>query len=179
MPGRPYLLDNLNEGSLHADALSYLLNDLAAYHGLSIATGYVNLGGLHHVATAVADERTVRLLLGVAPAPGLGIQVPVSRFELALQGLRTDRDLARFPPSRAAAKLLDINAWLDRPEVEVRRYTDRFLHGKAYLFGSQHDARAALVTSANLTSAGLFSNLELGLVQYDPPVAQQAVAWFD
>ena len=69
--------------------------------------------------------------------------------------------------------------WLDRPEVEVRRYTDRFLHGKAYLFGSQNDARAALVTSANLTGAGLFSNLELGLVQYDPLVAQQAVAWFD
>ncbi len=63
--------------------------------------------------------------------------------------------------------------------MQVRRYTDRFLHGKAYLFGSQDDARAALVTSANLTGAGLFSNLELGLVQYDPPVAQQAVAWFD
>ena len=53
-------------------------------------------------------------------------------------------------------------------EVEVRRFTRRFLHGKAYLFGDAGDARAALVTSANLTGAGLFSNLELGLVQYDP-----------
>ena len=179
MPGRPYLLDNLAEGTRHADALSYLLNDLAVYHGLSIATGYVNLGGLHHTATAVAGERKVRLLLGVAPTPGLGSQVPVSRFELALEGLRTDRDLARFPPSRAAAKLVDLDGWLDQPEVEVRRYTDRFLHGKAYLFGDQDDPRAALVTSANLTGGGLFANLELGLVQYDPPVAQQAVAWFD
>ena len=179
MPGRPYLLDNLAEGTRHADALSYLLNDLAVYHGLSIATGYVNLGGLHHTATAVASERKVRLLLGVAPTPGLGSQVPVSRFELALEGLRTDRDLARFPPSRAAAKLVDLDGWLDQPEVEVRRYTDRFLHGKAYLFGDQDDPRAALVTSANLTGGGLFANLELGLVQYDPPVAQQAVAWFD
>ena len=41
------------------------------------------------------------------------------------------------------------------------------------------DARAALVTSANLTGAGLFENLELGLVQYDPPVAARAIAWFD
>ena len=179
MPGRPYLLDNLDDGTRHADGLSFLLDDLSVRHGLSIATSYVNLGGLHHVATAVADERSVRLLLGAAPAPGLGVQVPVSRFELALEGLRNDRDLARFPPSRAAAKLVDLNAWLDRPEVEVRRYTDRFLHGKAYLFGNRDDARAALVSSANLTGGGLFSNLELGLVQYDPPVAQQAVAWFD
>lgn len=179
MPGRPYLLDNQGNGSRHADALSYLIDDFAVQHGLSIATGYVNLGGLHHVATAVADGRTVRLLLGVAPTPGLGSQVPVTRFELALEGLRTDRDLARFPPSRAAAKLVDLDGWLDQPEVEVRRYTDRFLHGKAYLFGNRDDARAALVTSANLTGGGLFANLELGLVQYDPQVAQQAVAWFD
>ncbi len=179
MPERPYLLDNLADGNRHADALSYLLDDFAAHHGLSIATGYVNLGGLHHLATAVADGRTIRLLLGVAPAPGLGVQVPVSRFELALEGLRADRDLARFPPSRAAAKLVDLDVWLERPEVEVRRYTDKFLHGKAYLFGNKDDARAALVTSANLTGGGLFANLELGLVQYDPPVAKQAVAWFE
>ena len=179
MPGRPYLLDNLGDGSRHADALSYLLDDLSAHHGLSVATGYVNLGGLHHLAVAVAEGRKVRLLLGVAPEPGLGGQLPVSRFDLALQGLATDRDLARFPPSRAAKSLATLDGWLQRPEVEVRRYTHRFLHGKAYLFGDKGDARAALVTSANLTGAGLFDNLELGLVQYDPPVADAAVAWFD
>ena len=179
MPGRPYLLDNTGDGTRHADALSYLLDDLSVRHGLSVATGYVNLGGLHHLAVAVSDDRKVRLLLGVAPEPGLGGALPVSRFDLALAGLAADRDLARFPPSRAAERLARLDDWLQRPEVEVRRYTDRFLHGKAYLFGDDTDARAALVTSANLTGAGLFENLELGLVQYDPPVAAAAVAWFD
>ena len=179
MPGRPYLLDNLGDGTRHADALSYLLDDLPGRHGLSVATGYVNLGGLHHLAVAVAEARKVRLLLGVAPEPGLGGRLPVSRFDRALQGLAADRDLARFPPSRAAKRLVTLDGWLQRPEVEVRRYTRRFLHGKAYLFGDGGDARAALVTSANLTGPGLFENLELGLVQYDPPVASAAVAWFD
>ncbi|MCY4631368.1 MAG: phospholipase D-like domain-containing protein, partial [bacterium] len=179
MPGRPYLLDNLGDGTRHADALSYLLDDLPAHHGLSVATGYVNLGGLHHLAVAVAEGRTVRLLLGVAPEPGLGGLAPIPRFDLALEGLREDRDVARFPPSRAARKLMLLDGWLQRPDVEVRRYTNRFLHGKAYLLGDGNDARAALVTSANLTGAGLFENLELGLVQYDPLVAARAVAWFD
>ena len=179
MSGRPYLLDNLNDASRHADALGYLLNDIDAHHGLSMATGYVNLGGLHHAAVAVTGDRRVRLLIGAAPAPGLGAQFPDSLFELTLAGLRQDRDLSRFPPSRAAAQLTTLDSWLDRTEIEVRRYTRRFLHGKTYLFGDADDARAALVTSANLTGAGLFSNLELGLVQYDPPVAAQALAWFD
>ena len=179
MPGRPYLLDNRGEDTRHADALSYLLDDLASSHGLSVATGFVNLGGLHHLATAVVDARRVRVLLGAAPAPGLGGQPPMPQFNLALEGLREDRDMARFPPSRAAKRLVQLDDWLQRPEVEVRRYTRRFLHGKAYLFGDRDDARAALVTSANLTGAGLFENLELGLVQYDPPVAARAVTWFD
>ena len=54
-----------------------------------------------------------------------------------------------------------------------------FLHGKAYLFGDETDARAALVTSANLTGAGMERNLELGLANYDVPVARDALIWFD
>jgi superfamily II DNA or RNA helicase len=37
----------------------------------------------------------------------------------------------------------------------------------------------ALVTSANLTGSGLTRNLELGLTNYDPPVAEAAITWFD
>ncbi len=179
MAARPSLVDNLGDDASHAAALSYLVNDQEERHGLSVATGYVNLGGLHHLAVTVSDGREVRVLLGAEPEPGLGASVPMKRFELALHALCQDRDLARFPPSREAKQLLALEAWLERPHVQVRRYTDRFLHGKAYLFGDQGDARAALVTSANLTAAGLFHNLELGLVQYEPLVAQAALGWFD
>ena len=112
------------------------------------------------------------------PAPGLGAAPALPHFERALEGLRKDRDLARFPPSRAT-QLTNLDAWLGRPEVQVRRFVERFLHGKAYLFGDSYDARAALVTSANLTNAGLSHNLELGLAHYDPLVAAAAVGWFD
>lgn len=93
--------------------------------------------------------------------------------------LSQERDLARFPPSRAAARLRRVDEWLDQDYVEVRRYVTRFLHGKAYLFGDAEDGRAALVTSANLTTAGLRRSLELGLVHYDPAPARRAVMWFD
>ncbi|MXY02777.1 MAG: hypothetical protein F4190_04935 [Acidimicrobiales bacterium] len=179
MPSRPDLLDNQGDTTRHAEALTFLLDDISTDDGLSVATGFVNLGGLAHLATAVDDGRQVRLLIGTAPEPALGAQLPNTLFETTLAGLRSDRDLARFPPSRAAARLAALDTWLNEDHVQLRRYTKRFLHGKAYLFGDAEHARAALVTSANLTRAGLFSNLELGLVDYSPNVASRAVAWFD
>ncbi len=179
MPGRPYLLENLADDTTHAAALAYLVDDLPTQHPLAVATGYVNLGGLHQLALAATDGRTVRLLIGAAPEPGLGAEFPLQRFERALHMLAGERDLARFPPSRAATRLATIDDWLVSSSVEVRRYLSRFLHGKAYLFGTTDDARAALVTSANLTGAGLYANLELGLVHYDPLPAGHALEWFD
>ena len=176
---RPYVLDNLSDDTTHAAALSYLVDDFPTSHALAVATGYVNLGGLHHLATIVDDGRAVRLLIGAAPDPALGAEFPIQRFERAIRALAADRDLARFPPSRAARQLADIDRWLDDPLIEVKRFVTKFLHGKAYLFGDANDARAALVSSANLTGAGLFANLELGVVDYNVPTAEAAIQWFD
>jgi len=176
---RPYLLENLTDDTSHAAALTYLVNDISTSHPFAVATGYVNLGGLHHLATIVDDGRSTRLLLGTAPDPALGAEFPLQRFERSLRALAADRDLARFPPSRAARQLAEIDQWLADPSIEVKRYVTKFLHGKAYLFGTVEDGRAALVSSANLTGAGLFRNLELGLVHYDPPVSSLALQWFD
>ena len=179
MTQRPSLLDNRADATHHGDALAYLAADFDERHGLSVATGYVNLGGLRHLAALAEDrDRGTRLLLGTMPT-GIGDEVPATLFERTLLALGDERDLSRFPPSRTLQQLLAVEKWLDRPDVAVRRYVHSFLHGKAYLFGDASDARAALVTSANLTSAGMWRNLELGLVHYDPPVAQRAVQWFD
>jgi superfamily II DNA or RNA helicase len=175
---RPDLLENLSDATTHAAALEYLVTDESG-RPLSVATGYVNLAGLHHLAVTVTDGRRTRLLLGAAPEPGLDSALPLQRFEVALHTLARDRDLARFPPSRSAERLQAVDAWLAEPTVEVRRYLTRFLHGKAYLFGTADDPRAALVTSANLTAGGLFGNLELGLARYDPAPVAQAIGWFD
>lgn len=176
---RPYVLDNLTDDTTHAAALTYLVSDFPTTHALAVATGYVNLGGLHHLATIVDDGRAVRLLIGTAPDPALGAEFPIQRFERAIRALAADRDLARFPPSRAARQLADIDRWLEDPSIEVKRYVTKFLHGKTYLFGDARDARAALVSSANLTGAGLFANLELGVVDYNVPTAEAAIHWFD
>lgn len=178
MRARPHILDNFDAESSHAEALAYLISDVPTDHALAVATGFIDLGGLHELAR-IADGRPTRLLIGAQPAPALGAEPLSDIFEAHRERLRDERDLSRFPPSRAAKRLRAVEGWLRRPEVQVRRFMEQFLHGKAYLFGAAPDARVALVTSANLTGAGLRRNLELGLASYEPPIANRAIEWFD
>lgn len=186
---QPEIVDN-GERYGHADALTYLAANYP--RPLAVATGYVNLGGLNEVASLDgAAERGVRLLLGAAPKPGFGDDTPVEEmleagriFDETLRHLVAERDFDAFPPSRRLAALQRVDAFLGRDSVQVRRYVERFLHGKAYLFAAspaldQGAPSAALVTSANLTAAGMFANKELGMVHYQPNVVGQAITWFD
>lgn len=175
---QPELVDNLSEETRHERALAYLVAEYDG-HPLSVATGYVNLGGLAALA-GIADGRPARIMIGAEPERGLGTSPPVSEtFNHQLLVLRGERDLSRFPPSRNSKQLAKVAEWLDRDEVEVRRFTERFLHGKAYLLGQPGQGKAALVTSANLTSAGLSRNLELGMVNYQPGQSNAALNWFE
>jgi superfamily II DNA or RNA helicase len=179
MDSPPHVVDNLGPDRDHRAALAFLAGDVDPKHPLAVATGYVNLGGLHHLA-AITDGRSTRLLIGAQPDPGLGADPAgtLPLFERHREALRAERDLSRFPPSRAAEQLKAIEAWLDGPEIEVRRYTEQFLHGKAYLLGTAADPRVALVGSANLTAAGLSRNLELSVAGYGPTM-RAALEWFD
>ena len=70
MTGTPFeLVDNYDHGS-HKEALSWL--GATYLIPLAVATGFVGLGGLNELAKLdEANHRTIRLLLGAAPPPGL------------------------------------------------------------------------------------------------------------
>ena len=179
------LIDN-DEYGQHGDALRWL----AAYYGgpLSIATGYLALDGLDTLAQA-AERKPARLLIGAAPAAEALTGPPApgavrDRFQQSVGALRRERDFSGFPASRRAV-LERVSAFIASDAAEVRRYTQRFLHGKAYVLGSLDETGvldgpgAALVTSANLTAGGLVANLELGMVHYQPNVVAMALRWHE
>ena len=117
----------------------------------------------------------MRLLLGAEPDPATSQprSRQLSRDELrdALQRheawLAAERDLTGFnrEADGAARRMV---AWLQargpsgERRVEVRRYTEGFLHGKAFLVDQEYQ-RAVLAGSSNLTYAGLMTNAELNL----------------
>src|SRR5690625_4349253 len=87
-----------------------------------------------------------------------------------------DRNLTAFDPG--TDELIErLVTWLRSDNVQVRRLTGQFLHGKAYIVETGPDG--VLAGSSNLTYAGLTRNLELNLGNYQPGVVGEVINWFD
>lgn len=175
--GRPTLVDNLDTGWTHGEALRVLLGRAPGAE-LAVATGYVSLSGLVELADAAEEGRPVRVLVGATSAPPAdhsAVRFRVREAFQALDGaLARERDHDNFPPARRA-QLERVRGFLAREGVQVRRYLPRFLHGKIFVVGEE----MTLCGSANLTGGGLFANLELGIVDYNPGPNGLARAWFE
>ena len=184
-PGIYEVIDN-DEYGRHGEALFSLV---AHYAGpLSVATAYVGLDGLDTLVQAAdSQQKAVKLLIGAVPAEGALTGTPDpsavrDRFRQSVDALRRERDFSGFPASRRIV-LERVSEFIASEQAEVRRYTQRFLHGKAYALGTLNNdgaltgPGAALVTSANLTYGGLSGNLELGMVHYQPNVVTMTLGW--
>jgi hypothetical protein len=181
-------------GERVADAINAHLEHLRSWNRdfeIAIATAYFNPGGFGLLADGLEQMGRVRLLLGAEPEqPERKLRVlkdsasptraPRARLRRALEGhtrsLELDRDLLGF--DRVADENAQrVVAWLKSGKVEVRRFEDGFLHGKAFIVTT--DEEGVIAGSSNFTFAGLATNIELNLGHYDPHVVGQVVGWFD
>jgi Helicase conserved C-terminal domain/PLD-like domain/SNF2-related domain len=199
MTDRPFppvfATNRIERGESVADSINMLLRglreQLAKPPSVAIATAYLNAQGFELLADELELAPRVRLMIGAEP------QQPEERhfarrpndrelLERAISdhaaGLRDERDLAGFSVERDRAERRLV-AWLSSlaadgtSKVQVRRYTQGFLHGKAYI--PESDLAGVLAGSSNLTFAGLMLNRELNL-GYETGTHKRLVReWFE
>ena len=193
--GKPELATNRAGQTVAGVVSEFVRNAAGAYVGgahLDIATAYFNLEGYDLLADALDQLNGVRMLLGAEPTPPenkkrrLGVESSVvaraarKRLNEALakheHAILDDWQLLRFAEetNASAKRLVD---WLRSGKVEVRRLNDRFLHGKAFIIGTQ--THGLLAGSSNFTRAGLTTNLELNIGNYTPHTVTQVQEWFE
>jgi superfamily II DNA or RNA helicase len=180
-----------------ADAVNGLLGGLRERlrdtPRVAIATAYFNPGGFNLLAGELELVSGARLLLGAEPALAedrprvrpLGERRrrsgPSLEVRKALEGhsrsLAEDRNLLGFT-READVQARRLVTWLRKhPDVQVRRYEEGFLHGKAFIV--ETDATGVIAGSSNFTFAGLARNNELNLGQYQPGTVKQVLDWFN
>ena len=161
-----------------AGHIGYVADTWAKPFEVAIATAYFDPGGFGLLAGALERVPAVRLLLGAEPdgrdsqVRALDRATPPERAERArirnalsghVRDIEVDRDLLgfAFEADDSARRLV---SWLRSGRVEVRRFEEGFLHGKAFLVST--DDEGVIAGSSNFTYAGLAKNLELNLGQY-------------
>ncbi len=194
--GRPEFATN-DPGSLQtvAEAVNEMLAFTAPYEAqgrsAAIASAYFNVGGWHLISAELTRVGKVRLMLGAEPQRDTDPVVlrpettPRKRAREAVlsdalerqeESLATERNLTPFT-AEARSHVQDMIAWLRSGQVEVRRYTKEFLHGKTYLV--DNPALGVIAGSSNFTYAGLAKSRELNLGQYNQSTIVLVREWFD
>ena len=160
----------------------------------AIATAYINPGGFALLADELEQVPRIRLLLGAEPEQETLRRLSEAEeveFEKRLDRaigthvdwLRAKRDAMGFDREITASAQRMV-AWLQSQSVdglarvEVRRYVDGFLHGKAYI--ADHPVLPGVIAgSSNFTFAGLSRNAELNLGYPTGEHTSRVVDWFE
>jgi len=197
------LLDNINGNELGKHLVTTFKDDFAR---MDVAVGYFNLRGWRLFAPIVdekpgeGDSPVARILIGMAV--GAPHREALQELQATVDGqLLSDADgqMARarrdelveqlrnqlmtgLPTPQDRLTLRSLRDALDSKKAQVKVFTSRPLHGKAYVFrdGKAHNLPTmGFVGSSNLTYPGLTSNLELNVDVLDNQAAEDLAQWFD
>lgn len=162
---------------------------------VAISTAYINPAGFDLLADELERAPRVRLLLGAEPEQDAVRAIvahdadTTERLDRAVasheQWLTRERDTMGFE-READARARRMVGWLrstdtdGHPRVQVRRYVEGFLHGKAFI-SDDPEMPAVLAGSSNMTYAGLAFNAELnlGYPAGDTTHAAKVIQWFN
>lgn len=182
-----------------------------AHSKIDVATGYFDLRGWDtfadivdekHLEAGGSDDRpTARILVGmVAPSDSAQMMANLQREIDAPDEFTDEADFetARFQKARLVAHLREqlmrglsteegqrtlqaLKRQLNDGSVEIKVFTARPLHGKAYILHNpgHYAPTMAYVGSSNLTKAGLYNNLELNIDVMDQDASGKVAHWFD
>jgi superfamily II DNA or RNA helicase len=142
---------------------------------LDIVTGYIAPSAWGILGEALESVGHTRILLGkdyqLAP-PSIEREARDIRA-LVEEALRTEGEPKALPtPAEAHAVRVALH-FLQREDVEVKVWTDGFLHAKAYML-----PQTVGVGSANFTAGGLTANRELVAWREDRSVIEELAQWF-
>jgi hypothetical protein len=171
-----------------------LREQFAQAPNIAIATAYINPSGFNLIADELERAPRVRILLGAEPEQKTVRALTDSaerdtRLDEALKQHETwllaERDAMGFT-REASAQAQRLVSWLQAVDeagesrVDVRRYTEGFLHGKAFI-ADNPVIPGVLAGSSNMTYAGLRLNAELNLGYPLGDVANGAkvIDWFE
>ncbi|HZU16319.1 MAG TPA: helicase-related protein [Candidatus Dormibacteraeota bacterium] len=167
----------LTDNTILPKVADRLKAELEAKDGqLDIVTGYLAPSAFAVLASVLDRARPTRILLGKDyQLEALSRERQEADIQaLVAEALRTASIPERLPTPDQASEVTQALDFLRRDDVELKVWTDGFLHAKAYILPD-----TVGVGSANLTAGGLLHNRELVMWREDRSVVDELRHWFE
>lgn len=185
---KPLIIDNQNSESLAQSINEYLNNEELSISEVQIASAFFNPRGFNLILKSLKEVKKIKIMLGAEPEPeskrvrklpgdpydfdNLLIEDNINSLS---EALKDERDSLPFDLENDNA-IKNLLNFLKSKQIEVRRYTKKFLHAKAFLFIGED--KQFVTGSSNLTLGGLKNNLELNLGISDNELQQRVEDWY-
>jgi superfamily II DNA or RNA helicase len=142
---------------------------------LDIVTGYIAPSAWAVLGDALQKVQHTRILLGkdYQLAPPSTERESGDIRTLVAAAIRSEGEPPALPTRDDAKAVMAALDFLRRADVEVKVWTDGFLHAKTYIL-----PQTAGVGSANFTAGGLVANRELVAWREDRSVLEELAHWF-
>jgi len=138
---------------------------------VDIATGFFNIGGFSLLCPEILEAKQVRILLGKSPEVENGEEHDIVNFYNENLKISIENEEYKNDNEIITNKLID---FLRNESVQVKLYTNSFLHGKAYIF-----PKIIIAGSSNFTYSGFNNNTELNIVQNEAEAIFVKEKWFN
>lgn len=185
---KPIIIDNQNSESLAQSINEYLNDDELSISEVQIASAFFNPRGFNLILKSLKEVKKIKIMLGAEPEPESKRvrKLPGDPYDfdnlliedninLLSEALKDERDSLPFDLENDKA-IKNLLSFLKSKQIEVRRYTKKFLHAKAFLFIGED--KQFVTGSSNLTLGGLKNNLELNLGIFDNELQQRVEDWY-
>ena len=185
---KPIIIDNQNSESLAQSINEYLNDDELSISEVQIASAFFNPKGFNLILKSLKEVKKIKIMLGAEPEPESKRMHklpgdPYDFDELLIEkninslseALKNERDCLPFDIENDNV-IRNLLSFLRSKQIEVRRYTKKFLHAKVFLFIGKD--KQFVSGSSNLTLGGLKNNLELNFGIFDNELQQSLEEWY-
>lgn len=185
---KPLIIDNQNSESLAQSINEHLNDEELSISEVQIASAFFNPRGFNLILKSLKGVKKIKIMLGAEPEPESKRihKLPGDPYdfdELLIENnintlsesLKDERDSLPFDLENDNA-IKNLLNFLKSKHVEIRLYSKKFLHAKAFLFIGED--KQFVTGSSNLTLGGLKNNLELNLGIFDNELQQRLEDWY-
>ncbi len=174
------ILDNRTPETALANKIKELIKETKT---AKFATGYFYVDGYNLVKEDMQNIENLQIIMGdettVATKEEISRGYDEQYKKAIVNNIKENilEDISKLSDEDQKRKIRDFHDLIAEDRADIKIFNKGKFHPKLYIFRGSN--QTAIVGSSNFTRPGMEENVELNIIERQPPVIEELVRWFD